>query len=389
MNNNPHGQHLATNLKHVRTRQGLSQQELARRVGVTRQTIGGIEGGRYSPSTAVALKLARALGCRVEDLFFLAESGGESIDARPATPTSPGGARTGGPAPVALAEVAGEWIAHPLQGEEAFRTELMPADGIARETAPGGGQTMRLLVEPLDDIGRLRRTVVLAGCSPALSLWARAAERWNPGIRIIWKYCNSTDALTELAAGAVHGAGIHLYDEASDTFNVPFVKKAMPRHAAALITMGFWWEGLMTAPGNPRKIKGAADLARPDITIVNREPGSGSRRLLERVLTRADIPFGKVKGFSTVAADHMDAARRVARGEADAAPGIEAVANIFQLHFIRLQRVRYDVVFRRDYLEENHVRELVNTLHHPRVKEQLDRVGGYDTAETGHMTVVH
>jgi DNA-binding XRE family transcriptional regulator len=60
---------LHNNLKALRLRQGLSQQELAKCAGVTRQTIGGGESGLYTPSTLVALRLARALGCRVEDLL--------------------------------------------------------------------------------------------------------------------------------------------------------------------------------------------------------------------------------------------------------------------------------------------------------------------------------
>jgi DNA-binding XRE family transcriptional regulator len=60
---------LHNNLKALRLRLGMNQQELASRAGVTRQTISGVESGLYMPSTLVALRLARALGCRVEDLL--------------------------------------------------------------------------------------------------------------------------------------------------------------------------------------------------------------------------------------------------------------------------------------------------------------------------------
>ncbi|HEX2275796.1 MAG TPA: helix-turn-helix transcriptional regulator [Candidatus Tectomicrobia bacterium] len=52
---------------------GLSQQELARRCGLTRQAVNAIEAGHYVPSTLVALRLAMALGCRVEELFRLTD----------------------------------------------------------------------------------------------------------------------------------------------------------------------------------------------------------------------------------------------------------------------------------------------------------------------------
>ena len=60
-------------LKLVRTELGLTQAELAMRVGVSRKTINTVENGVFVPSTTLALKLAAALGCKVEDLFQLAE----------------------------------------------------------------------------------------------------------------------------------------------------------------------------------------------------------------------------------------------------------------------------------------------------------------------------
>jgi putative transcriptional regulator len=52
---------------------GMTQEELARRVGVTRQTILSIEKGKYTPSVALALRLAQVLEVRVETLFQLSQ----------------------------------------------------------------------------------------------------------------------------------------------------------------------------------------------------------------------------------------------------------------------------------------------------------------------------
>jgi putative transcriptional regulator len=64
---------LRNSLKNERARLGLTQAELAERVGVSRKTINTVENGVFVPSTTLALKLARALGCRVEDIFELDE----------------------------------------------------------------------------------------------------------------------------------------------------------------------------------------------------------------------------------------------------------------------------------------------------------------------------
>lgn len=56
-----------------RTAVGWTQEDLARRVDVSRQTVISIETGRYKPSLVLAQKLARLFACRIEDLFIFEE----------------------------------------------------------------------------------------------------------------------------------------------------------------------------------------------------------------------------------------------------------------------------------------------------------------------------
>ena len=62
---------LANRLKEKRAELGLTQAELAERCGVTRKTVNTVENGVFVPSALLALKLARALGQPVEELFWL------------------------------------------------------------------------------------------------------------------------------------------------------------------------------------------------------------------------------------------------------------------------------------------------------------------------------
>ena len=66
-----HHQKLLNNLAELRKSAGLTQQELSERAEVSRKSINAIENGIYVPSTVLALKIARTLNCRVEDLFRL------------------------------------------------------------------------------------------------------------------------------------------------------------------------------------------------------------------------------------------------------------------------------------------------------------------------------
>ena len=369
---------LANNLKSIRTRLGLSQQDLATAAGVTRQTIGGLEAGLYSPSAAVALRLARAVGCRVEDLFWL-EDDLPTIEAA-LTAELP----TGGPIRVAMAQIEGRWAAHPLVGDEAFRLELAPADGIAAWNAG----TQQLTVRLLDTPENLARTVVIAGCTPALSLWARSAERWYPGLRVHWTHANSMAALQSLASGHVHAAGVHLSDPSSGESNIPFVRRVITDRAVALVNLGVWEEGLLVAPGNPRRLLRGADLGRGNARLINREQGAGSRLLLDTLLQQDNVDSSTVTGYDTTVETHQEVARAVRRGRADAGVSSAAVAAMYGLDFIPQRRVRYDLALREESLALEPVRQLLSTLHHRWVRSQLEVLGGYDTRFTGETIIV-
>ena len=66
-----HHEKLLNNLEASRKSAGLTQQQLSERAEVSRKSINAIENGVYVPSTVMALKIARTLGCCVEDLFKL------------------------------------------------------------------------------------------------------------------------------------------------------------------------------------------------------------------------------------------------------------------------------------------------------------------------------
>ena len=174
---------LRNNLKSIRTRLAMSQQDLANIAGVTRQTISGVESGQYAPSVEITLRLAKALGCQVEHLFWL-ERDLPEIEAIIAKPVGDVQQLR-----VSLARVGGQWIAYPLIGKDAFRQDMIPADGEAHRQSNTDKLRVRLLDDNMDS---LYNTVVITGCSPVISLWARATERWHPQLRVqynLWLHC--------------------------------------------------------------------------------------------------------------------------------------------------------------------------------------------------------
>src|SRR5262249_44380519 len=183
---------LDNRLRQRRQAAGLSQQALATRCGLTRQAINAIEAGHYVPNTLFALRLARALGSRVEDLFHLPEEWSrveaEWVGETPVQATERQRIR--------LARVGQRLLARPLMGaKNAFTAAdgvTVPAAQVARTSAVSGSW---VTVDLLIDAQLPEHTVVILGCDPALELLGAHVTRRYPAFRLLWVQSGSLAAL--------------------------------------------------------------------------------------------------------------------------------------------------------------------------------------------------
>jgi putative molybdopterin biosynthesis protein len=198
----------------------------------------------------------------------------------------------------------------------------------------------------------------------ALPLLRDAADALHD-LHIDLRFAGSTDALMALAHGRCEVAGFH----------VPVVEGgALPSFARALkgllkpgrhklIASHRRTQGLIAAQGNPHEVLGVADLARPGLRFVNRQPGSGTRLFTEHMLAAAGIAPERVHGFHGPCEDtHVAVAAAVASGAADIGVGIETAAAQFGLHFVPLADEAYYLVCLKDTLEREGVRRLRRML---------------------------
>jgi putative molybdopterin biosynthesis protein len=365
---------LYTRLRELRAARGLSQQQLAARCSVTRQSIGAIEAGRYVPNTLVALALARELGCRVEDLFALAEEPAP-LPVRLADAASPPAAR------VAVVSVRGRMVAHLLAAARELPAEFVAADGVLEETS---GRARARLSTPSSEIAR---GALLLGCDPALGILRAHVERRSGAARLMCLTASSRSALEQLRAGNAHVAGTHLPDPATGLHNRAQATRALARTGGLLVRFASWEQGLAVAPRNPKRIRGVADLARPGIRFVNRDPGSGGRALLDELLQRERIPAARVHGYERVVTTHLAAAACVATGGADAAMTLRAAAGAYGLAFVPLAAADFDLVIPRDLLEHPPVAAMLDVLSSDALRRDLRGLAGYDSSRTGSVVL--
>ena len=367
---------MTSHVRAYRERAGLRPLELARQSGITRQALHSIETGAYVPNTQIALQLARLLKCSVEDLFTLHP---------PQISATLLGKQLGR---VQLAQVGTQWLAFPLGGVTGLGES---ADGLTDPT-PSTPDTTELhekntvLVSPLGDLTLPRRTAVVAGCDPALALLPAHLTKTMPDTRVLLRPESSLDALHTLARGEAHAAGIHLWDATTGQSNLPFVQRELPGRATHLFTLWSWEQGLMVQSGNPHGLQGVRDLLRPDIRLVNREEGAGSRVLLDAWLDKAKITRRArraVTGYAHEVMSPMLAAQAVASGVADVAPGPKSAALACGLDFIPLQTERFDLVVPDEFLNHPGILALLNMVSQPAFRTELRSLGGYDPTHAG------
>lgn len=197
-------------------------------------------------------------------------------------------------------------------------------------------------------------------------------------------YLNSFEGLLALYEGRISAAACHLYDSEEKQFNISFVKKLMPGIRAALINISYRAQGFYVAAGNPKEISGWRDLARRDISILNRGVGSSARILLDGQLRRMDLDPREIKGYDREMKSHLTMAAAIAEGDADLAIGTERISRqIDGLDFIPLLEERYDLVVRKEFLETAAAETMLEILQSSPFKKELQRFSGNDYRDLG------
>ena len=197
-------------------------------------------------------------------------------------------------------------------------------------------------------------------------------------------YLSSFEGLLALYEKKVDAAACHLYAVDEKSFYVPYVKRLMPGVKAVLINVSYRKQGFYVAAGNPKEIRGWRDLARRDVSILNRRPGSSARILLDGQLCRMDLDPRQIKGYEREMKSHLTMAAAIADGEADLALGTERISRqIDGLDFIPLLEERYDLVLRRDTLETPEGEAILEILRSPAFIKEIRHFTGNDYRDMG------
>lgn len=240
-----------------------------------------------------------------------------------------------------------------------------------------------LLVQELILPGGAQPPVIFSG-SHDLALEGLAAHV-SKRLRVLNVPVGSLDGLIHLRQGLCQVAGAHLVD-ASGEYNAPYVRHLFPDRHMELVTLANRTQGLMLAHGNPKAVRRIEDLARVDMRLVNRNPGSGTRLWLDAELVKLRIPTESVGGYAHEVRTHTEAAVWIASGKADCALGLQAAAVQHGLDFIPLFEERYDLVLLRE--NEKPLAPLLDYLPTAAFRRDLRLLAGYNSMHSGEQIIL-
>ena len=287
---------------------------------------------------------------------------------------------------VRLGQVGDRLVATPVQRGAGVISSLVRADGITLiprsvEGLEAGSEVQVQLLKPIEEV---RKTIVAIGSHDmVLDLIASRLSRNAGGPGLSSANVGSLGGLLAIRRGEAHIAGTHLMDEETGEYNVSFIKRYIPNRRVALIHLVARTQGLMVKPGNPLGISSLSDLARADVSFVNRQRGSGTRVLLDFELSKLGLDASEVRGYSRQEYTHLAVAAAVSGGKADAGLGILPAARAMGLDFISLLSEEYDLVIPAEYYHSDLIGHMLDLIGTPDFQDEVEALGGYDTANMG------
>ncbi len=289
---------------------------------------------------------------------------------------------------VSVGKVGRNVMVTPIGRGAGVISSLVRADGLLPIPRFSEGRDVgeKVQVQLYRTIEEIEQTIVAIGSHDlTLDLLAQFLSEKEGGFRLMSANVGSLGGLVALRRGEAHLAGSHLLDPETGQYNDSTIQHYLPGQEVVVLTLVGREQGWMVPKGNPRRLSGWADAAHPDVQIVNRQHGAGTRLLLDYELAQRGIDPTQVKGYEREEYTHLAVAAAVASGAADAGLGIRAAAKALDLDFVNLAAEQYELVIPRQYYESDLLRPLLDLLHDDRFKSAVEAMPGYDGSAMGQM----
>ena len=276
-----------------------------------------------------------------------------------------------------IASVNGQLMAWPLTAGASVLWALAESDGIAlldEETLEcEKGSRVRIYMTKKVDLAH--RLLFQGSDDPAIQLLVSLMRKCGMDLAI--RAVGSMGGLAALSRDEAHFAAAHLLEPADGSYNTSYIEKfSAGRHWRRQLVF-YRQQGIIIAKGNPKNIRNFEDLTK-GVVFENRQPGAGTRVLLDYMLKSKGFAAGDILGYDRQSITHLEAANKVASGVADATLGIKAAADALGLDFIAIAQEPYELVFAEGFETHEAASALLGAIASDEWRAKVERMGGYE-----------
>ena len=288
---------------------------------------------------------------------------------------------------VKLGVVGGHRVAVPVSRGAALLMSLVRADGLvhvpaALESVPSGAPVRVRRLAP--ERGVDGNILMLGTHDICYDLLRTHLLQANPDLQLFFANTGSEAGIDRLRRGLCHLAAAHIFDPRTGEYNVPYLREHAADLPVVLVNLFRRSLGLVVAAGNPRNITSLADLARPDVRFVNRQAGSGTRKLLDYHLALQGLDGKSIQGYEVETHTHMSVAASVSSGAADAGLAIPTAAKALRLDFVPCLPERLDLAIPKRFFNHYLMQALLGVIRSAEFLEDAARhLDGYDFSDAG------
>ncbi|PKL59321.1 MAG: molybdopterin biosynthesis protein, partial [Methanomicrobiales archaeon HGW-Methanomicrobiales-4] len=278
---------------------------------------------------------------------------------------------------VTVGKIQGTWIAAPLSRGSGVQMSMVRSNAYLKIPADQEGLEIGSTTTAVLTVRKTaaEQVVLITGShDPVIDYLADLVR--DAGIFIASSHVGSMGGLLTLKRGNCHLAPMHLLADDGE-YNIPYLQKYLPDEELVLICVAEREQGIVS-----RDVLGFEAIT--SYRFINRQRGSGTRMLLDHLLTQKGISPGSITGYDREATTHLGVCLAVQSGDADLGMAVYSASRAFSLSFIPVGVERYELVTTRQMFEEDsRIRAIAGMIASQKCKDVLIHLGGYKTENTG------
>lgn len=189
----------------------------------------------------------------------------------------------------------------------------------------------------------------------------------------------------EVMAVAMHFHSLDAEGNLASDASVTALRDAPDLHDAVLVAFARREQGLVLPPGNPKRLRGLADVLALGARMATRQQGTGAQMLLDVLLTRAGASMRDLRRVEAPALTGPDLSEVVRAGQADCGVATRAAARSAGLDFVPLVWENLDLAMRQRSYFRPPMQALIRFLGERRLRQRAEELTGYDPSPAGQI----